>query len=272
MEALGGRLFGAGRRGKVVAMPRSELNEKRVRNFRHVFEAGAAVLERHFSRNGHGAADLAADRAIRKGLQRRLDAQAMLWQAQLRLHQHFSHAGAPDSAAESLAQAERAQEWTLIFSSALRKANRGPQGLPLNYRLDERALSLRRRALHSAVNPQRLEELGRSIGISEERVWRRTDGGSRLLVFIGAMWCSDTTNVMELTSSFDLPMHILIADEDNRGEPDFFHFNDHAQALIIPAPGRPGPSVPLVILPNGYHMIEPRPREFLTALVEHGLM
>ena len=94
MEALGGRLFGAGRRGKVVAMPRSELNEKRVRTFRHVFEAGAAVLERHFSRNGHGGADLAADRAIRNGLQRRLDAQAMLWQAQLRLHQHFSHAGA----------------------------------------------------------------------------------------------------------------------------------------------------------------------------------
>jgi len=250
-------------------MPRSELNEKRVRNFRHVFEAGAAVLERHFSGNGHGGS---TERALRSGLLRRLDAQATLWQAQLRLHQHFSHAGAPDSAAESLTHAERAQEWTLIFSSALRKSNRGPQGLPLNYRLDEHALSLRRRALRSAIQPPRLRELDRSLSISEGRSWARTDGDTRLPVFIGAMWCSDTTHVMEVTSAFGIPMHILIADEDNRDEAGFFHFNDHAQRLIMPAPGRPGPSVPLVIFPNGYHMIEPRPREFLLALVEHGLM
>jgi hypothetical protein len=117
-----------------------------------------------------------------------------------------------------------------------------------------------------------LGALHRHIQIAEERGWRRTDGDSRLLLFIGAMWCADTTNVMEVTSSFGIPMHILISDEDNRDEPGFFHFNNHAQMLLVPPPGRAGPSVPLVIFPNGYHMIEPRPREFFMMIVEHGLM
>ncbi|OGO10645.1 MAG: hypothetical protein A2Z66_09295 [Chloroflexi bacterium RBG_13_66_10] len=86
------------------------------------------------------------------------------------------------------------------------------------------------------------------------------------------MWCADTANVMEVTSSFGIPMHILISDEDNRDEPDFFQFNDHAQMLMVPPPGKPGPSMPLLIFPNGYHMIEPRPREFVMTIVEHGLM
>ena len=50
------------------------------------------------------------------------------------------------------------------------------------------------------------------------------------------------------------------------------HFNAHAQMLMVPPPGKPGPSVPLVIFPNGYHVIEPRPREFVMTIVEHGLM
>jgi hypothetical protein len=61
-------------------MPRSELNQKRVRNFRHVFEAGAAVLEHHFAQGSNGSA-LAPDRALRDGLARRLEAQSTLWQA-----------------------------------------------------------------------------------------------------------------------------------------------------------------------------------------------
>jgi hypothetical protein len=252
-------------------MPRSELNQKRVRNFRHVFEAGAAVLEHYFAQGSNGSA-LAPDRALRDGLERRLEAQSTLWQAQLRLHRHYSHAGAPDSSAESLTLAEKAQEWTLILSSALRKANRGAQGEPLNRRLDDHVLSLRRRALRSSIDPHRLGELDRHITIAEERGWRRTDGDTRLLLFIGAMWCADTANVMGVTSSFGIPMHILISDEDNLDETGFFHFNDHAQMLLVAPPGRPGPSVPLVIFPNGYHMTEPRPCEFLMTMVEHGLM
>ena len=56
-------VFGSAVRGwaKVVTMPRSELNEKRVRNLRHVFEAGADVLERHFSGNRH---DGSTERAL----------------------------------------------------------------------------------------------------------------------------------------------------------------------------------------------------------------
>ncbi len=250
-------------------MPRSELNAKRVRNFRHVFEAGAAVLDRAFAPD---SSPPAPDREFRQSLERRLEAQSMLWQAQLRLHRHYSHAGAPDSSVESLAVAERAQEWTLIYSSALCKANRVAGGLPLDRRLDDHALSLRRRALHSAINPSRLEDLHRHLTTAEARGWRRTDNDSRLLVFIGAMWCADTANAMEVTSSFGIPMHILISDEDNSDEPGFFRFNDHAQMLLVPPLGRPGPSVPLVIFPNGYHMIEPRPREFIMTIVEHGLM
>jgi hypothetical protein len=116
-----------------------------------------------------------------------------------------------------------------------------------------------------------LGELDRHITIAEERGWRRTDGDTRLLLFIGAMWCADTANVMEVTSSFGIPMHILISDEDNLDETGFFHFNDHAQMLLVAPPGRPGPSVPLVIFPNGHHMTEPRPCEFLMTMVEHGL-
>ena len=118
----------------------------------------------------------------------------------------------------------------------------------------------------------RLEELQAHIDLAESRNWRRGDGNTRLMMFIGATWCPDTVNVVDIMLCFGIPMHILIMDEDNQDEQGYIKFSDHALLAIKPDPDTQRLRVPVMIFPDGQRLIEPKPREFVIELVKHKII
>lgn len=249
-------------------MARSEEFERNIRNFAHVFERSVRLLEAHLA----GERPTGPDRALRDGLIARLEAQAHLARGQMGLARYQRAAGALEAAEEALRLAEKAQVAALIYASAARKANRERSGGVLSARVEDKVLRLQRRVLADPAAPERLQELRRHLEQAEGRGWRRLDGGGRLITFIGATWCPDTVNVVEIMTVFGVPMHLLIMDEDNAAAPGVLRYNDHALFLIRPDPDRARLRVPVLIFPDGRRLIEPKPREYAIELVRQGII
>jgi hypothetical protein len=257
-------------------MARSEQLEKNVRNFAHIFRTSVDLLEDHFAAHSNGVnlagSHAKSDRALRASLLHRLEVQFHLGRGYLAQHRYLLQAGAVEAAEDAVRLAEKSQVGALIYASAARKANRDSTGRVLNRRAEQKIAHMRESILRDPSAKERLEELQAHIDQAESRQWQRGDGDTRLVTFIGATWCPDTVNVVEIMGCFGIPMHILIMDEDNRDEEGYLRFSDHALLAIKPNPDQERLRVPVMIFPNGERLIEPKPREFMMELVKHRIM
>ncbi len=254
-------------------MTRSEQFERNIRNFSHTFQDSIGLLEGYItSQPNSPEISIKQARSQRNSLVQRMEIQYQLSKGYFKQYQYLTQVQALEAAEDILQHAEKCQIATLIYASAARKANRNNNWGVLNQMIERKILHIREVILGHPSNDGRLEELQQFIDLAESRSWQRCDGENRLITFIGATWCPDTVNVVEIMECFSIPMHILIMDEDNANEEGYLKFNEHALMLIKPDPNQDRLRVPVMIFPDSSRMIEPKPREFMIELVKQKII
>jgi hypothetical protein len=255
---------------------RSEQHERNVRDLAHTFNRGVNLLERYFAAYADDpnftGFPTRPDRDLRDSLLKRLEIHFLLSKGYFERHAYLAQVGAGEAAEDNQRLATRSQTWALIYASAARKANRDQAGTVLSRRVEHKILHTRDQIRHAPSQKEFIEELQAHIDVAESRGWQRADGDTRLVAFIGATWCPDTANVVEIMGSFGLPMHMLIMDEESRNEDGLYQYNDHALLAIKLTPQTDRLRIPVVFFPNGDRFIEPKPGEFMIELVRHKIL